>query len=131
MKTITYADALNALNEAVKAKGYDYVYTKRGNFCYNVFDGNPDCIVGHALVWLGVPVEWFADSMLNENATTVCNTLNFRGMFDIEEDAIEFLSEVQVEQDSGTPWGKAVTRVHIGFKQYHVLALEAFAPIPS
>lgn len=116
MKTITREMALSALNEAVKVKGYNYVYERRaGSYCYNVWEGNPDCIVGHALIWLGVPIEWFnEDSRANDPAQEVCSLLGYDDMFDVEPEAIALFNRVQAMQDSGIPWGEAVTRAHLG-----------------
>lgn len=120
MKRITYADALRGLNEAVRAKGYDYVYERRSGICWNVFDGNPDCIVGHALVWLGVPVEWFAHGCReNDSACDIRAGLFADGMFDIDADALDLFSYVQAEQDNGSTWGAAVARNHVGEEAYN------------
>lgn len=130
MKTITHDDALRALNEAVKVKGYDFVYDRReGNSCYNVWNGKPDCIVGHALVWLGVPIEWFEEeSRANDGAYDVCNALSLDEMFVVGDDALDLFREVQDSQDNQVPWGEAVTRAHLGYDVFMSMGLLADAP---
>lgn len=116
MQIITYEDALRALNEAVKDRGYDYVYPreKRGA-CYNVFEGKPDCIVGWVLIHLGVPIEWFEpDTRDNDDVADTCKNLLAQSMFEFTEDAKRLLADAQHDQDSGSTWGVAVTRAHLG-----------------
>lgn len=132
MQTIEYDDALRALNQAVADKGYGYVYPRdeRGGFCYNVWEGNPDCIVGHALSWLGVPVEWFTEAREgshwgreNDSAYDVCTTLAVSNMFNLTEEARDLLADVQRLQDEGVPWGEAVTRAHLSTDVFEALRL--------
>lgn len=132
MQTIEYDDALRALNQAVADKGYGYVYPRdeRGGHCYNVWEGNPDCIVGHALVWLGVPVEWFTKAREghlwgreNDSAYDVCTTLAVSNMFNLTEEARDLLADVQRLQDEGVPWGEAVTRAHLSTDVFEALRL--------
>lgn len=130
MKTIEYADALRALNEAVKAKGYKYVYprTERSaNYCYNIWNGQPDCIVGTALVWLGVPIEWFEaePSRENDDVGDVCKALLLDGKFEFTEDAKDLLGQAQTHQDNGIPWGEAVTLAHLGGLTFENLGLHS------
>lgn len=127
MKTIEYGDALRALNQAVADKGYGYVYPRAdrpGGFCYNVWEGNPDCIVGHALVWLGVPVQWFEQgSRANDAAYEACSNLFVSDMFNLTDEARELLGDVQRLQDEGVPWGEAVTRAHLSVDVFEALRL--------
>jgi hypothetical protein len=121
MQTITYETALRALNEAVKAKGYDHRY-EREEFggCYNVtINGDPDCIVGWALIWLGVPAEWFTGSDPREGdrrgagAGTVCHMLRKDDMLNVTDAAMELFRRVQARQDAVCAWGEAVTIGHL------------------
>jgi hypothetical protein len=130
MQTITYEMALRALNEAVKAKGHDYVYPRawQSGGCYNVtLDGEPDCIVGWALVWLGVPGEWFLQDTgrRDAGATTACNLLRMEGIFDVTHEAAEFFSQVQRRQDRGASWGEAVTMSHLSRAVFEAMGLRA------
>jgi hypothetical protein len=68
MKHVTLDDALDALRKAVAEKGYDYQYGEHHSACrYVSSDGEaqPQCIIGHALVYLGVPAEYLAESQWN------------------------------------------------------------------
>jgi len=132
MQKITYEMALRALNEAVKANGYDYVY-KRSQVtagCYNVtLAGEPDCIVGWSLIWLGIPVEWFLgkedghdSNRRGAGADSVCSMLKKAEMFEVTDDAKELFSRVQSAQDYGHPWGVSVTRSHLGYDWFLSLA---------
>jgi hypothetical protein len=121
MQKITYDDALRALNEAVKAKGYNHVYVREEfGGCYNVtLDGDPDCIVGWALIWLGVPAEWFTGhdpvegGRRGAGAGSVCHMLRKDEMLNVTDDAMELFRTVQTRQDTGTAWGAAVTMEHL------------------
>ena len=105
MRTITVEEAVRALNEAVASKGYDYIDpdAAAGNSCRNVKytpDGDlvPSCIVGTALVWLGVPVEWFREQECETHSIhTLSADLKDTGTLGFTEDALEILgSEEQV-----------------------------------
>lgn len=122
---IGYDEVLRGLNEAVKAKGYDYVYPRdeRG-ICFNVFEGEPDCIVGWLLVWLGVPIEWFAvDSRDIDPIRDVCTVLHMEDVAEFTPEARNLMANVQREQDGGATWGASVTRAHIGDDWYARLRL--------
>lgn len=126
MRTITYEDALRALNQAVADKGYNHVYERIHAVCYNVWEGKPDCIVGHALVYLGVPVEWFeTDSLCNDGASDVCSALFRDDMFRFDDDAIELFRSAQDSQDNASTWGVSVTRAHLGEEWFASLGLYA------
>lgn len=122
---IGYEEVLRGLNEAVKAKGYDYVYPRdeRG-LCYNVFEGKPDCIVGWVLIWLGVPIEWFGpDNRANDPIDDVCMDLRMEEVVEFTQEARVLMKHAQREQDGGATWGAAVTRAHLGEDWYASLRL--------
>ena len=132
MQKITYEMALRALNEAVKANGYDHVY-KRSQVtagCYNVtLAGEPDCIVGWSLIWLGIPAEWFLgkdeghlSNRRGAGSDLVCSMLKKAEMFEVDEDARRLFRFVQGYQDDGMAWGAAVTQAHLGNDWFHSLA---------
>lgn len=96
----------------------DYVYGLP--LCANV-DGPPGnmiggCIVGRALVELGVAPQRFVD--LGIRTAGVFKTLRCLGIFDgstksdytEQWSAVSFLLDVQVLQDRRLPWGSAVAR---------------------
>lgn len=119
MKLVTKAEAIQLLRNAIALKGEDYVYPVPDNDfgpgCLYVKNGQPDCIVGHALAELGVPVEKMeyrnddscreadvisADSIgQNEAKLISAYGLAFTG------GAMEVLSVAQVLQDRGESWG--------------------------
>lgn len=129
MRTITREEALHALNEAVAMKGPNYVdvFAARGDTCRNVVrdeegEWAPSCIVGTALVWLGIPAEWFAESQcLAVTATTATTRLRNAGLMDFSEDAVELLSDAQSKQDQKHSWGEAVAYAALGFDWFHSL----------
>lgn len=133
MNVIEYADALRALNEAVKTKGYKYVYERaEGGACSNVRGDSPDCIVGYALVFLGVPVEWFeANNLVCSTAADVCEAINHGDALRLvfQPDAIDLFVNVQVQQDNGVPWGEAVTRSHLTEDEWFEFDLDRGVPV--
>lgn len=130
MQKIDYATTLRALNEAVAMRGHGYKDkdAMSGATCRNVLqreDGTwtPSCIVGTALVWLGVPVEWFAENeCFSSSAYIVTSKLRESRLFSFEADAADLLVEAQVRQDNQATWGDAVVFAHLG--------QDAFAALP-
>lgn len=127
MHVVEYEEALRGLNEAVKTKGYDYIYPRRERlYCYNVWQGQPDCIVGWVMVWLGVPVEWFEEEHRDtDDVGDTCKALHLEGRFEFTEEARDLLGKVQISQDNGMAWGEAVTRAHLGDEWFASLNLHA------
>lgn len=128
MQVITYEAALRALNEAVRVKGHDYVdeQAKIGATCMNVVltDGNwvPSCIVGTALVWLGVPVDWFpANECYSESIHPVSGKLRAAGLLDINSQALALFVHAQGLQDGKATWGDAVVEAHLGVDWFESL----------
>lgn len=126
MIKIDYDTALKALNDAVKEKGSDFVYKSdplRLHFsskCTYVhfkdaeqYDSGeptvPGCIVGNAMLRLGVPL-----TLLQENNGAASNDLILRmeaaNTVRVTDKATYLLDYVQRLQDSGTSWGEAVGR---------------------
>lgn len=136
MQTITYEMALRALNEAVKKNGYGYIdpQAKIGETCQNVRrvvdeDGGltdqwePSCIVGTALVWLGVPVEWFPlNHCYCQSIERVAVALRVTGVLDLTSEALRLLVKVQNYQDQAMNWGAAVAAGHLGWEWLGSLA---------
>jgi hypothetical protein len=133
--------AVALLERAVAEKGADYEYQpvphpNRGTQCQYQFDGAPSCIVGHALVYAGVPVETLvkldkADEWWNEEHEAADNiddeerdwhyvdatdieTLADAGVLTevagirLTPEAEKIFLAAQQKQDSKVQWGKAV-----------------------
>lgn len=116
--------ALALIKLAVAEKGEEYTYsTNRG--CDYYRDGAPSCIVGHALAYLGVPVEALRrldeadyeyedeDGYETTPGSTDIDTLADVGALEalsgvrIDTDAQRVFSVAQKNQDQGVPWGGA------------------------
>lgn len=117
MLTITYQDALAALRAAVHERGANYVYRPVDGLdqcVYRTEDNQPSCIVGNALVRLGVPVEDLPSPHgIQKNAKALLGhgpgklDVPLRGV-NATVSAANLFDLVQIEQDGGTTWGKAV-----------------------
>lgn len=127
MRTITREEALHALNEAVAMKGPDYVdaFAAKGETCRNVVKVGgtwvPSCIVGTALVWLGVPAEWFAMECQSVSIGTAAQRLRRDGVMNLTDDAVELMAQAQTKQDQKNSWGDAVAYAALGFDTFHSL----------
>lgn len=104
--------AIEAVEKAVLAKGEDYVYDRPEgrHWCVYVHEGQPSCIVGHALTYLGVPLDALAKA---DGATggrwfePVSEELAMDGIAYFTHEATGFLAYAQQRQDDGYPWGEA------------------------
>lgn len=83
-----------------------------GGVCDYVRDGKPSCIVGHVLFRAGVPIEILMVLDPNKFGAGIgAESLNLPGacrglVFDVTDEAAEFLSVVQRNQDQGKSWGE-------------------------
>lgn len=121
MIQITYDTALAALKAAVEEKGADYKYEPPladddgDDVCVYVHNGAPSCLVGHALHSLGVSLSDLSthgDRRLN-NVHRLLIELADRGIAVSSAVTEHLFSTVQGAQDSGIPWGEALsTAVH-------------------
>jgi len=104
----------------VDAKGPDFIYQKRSTSggpalgCFYAHEGKPDCIVGHLLVELGVPVEVLdptSGKSVNDLASLRVSEIEYqlKRLYNITFtwDAMSFLDDLQYRQDMGQPWGEA------------------------
>lgn len=116
---VMFSMALALVSDAVNEKGSDFVYTANpGTGCTYVdrdHEGTavPGCLVGHALINLGVAIDTFEELEINVNcgAAIAISELTLAGVLDGTTDkARDFLAEAQSEQDSHLPWGQAVKR---------------------
>ena len=105
----------------------DYVYEPPEGFggaCVYVHNGEPSCIIGHALARFGVPLDdvELLDYMPNYDGDLpeekdsafvgdahFSNTLTKRGVY-LDVSALNIAEAVQALQDSFTSWGAAVER---------------------
>lgn len=116
--TVTMADAIEMLEQAVQERGEDYVYPDewkyQGLLCqYVIGDGTPGCIVGTALINNGVISETQADDLRNSpnNHSGIVSMLGWLGIKDrFDFRAINVLGEAQSAQDNGKTWGEALER---------------------
>lgn len=98
-----------ALEESVAEKGADYVYIApviewEMQTCLYAIDGQPSCLIGHALYRLGVPIQ-----KLEEIGAITIETIahTFGPM---EDKLVIALNQAQLSQDGGETWGKALYR---------------------
>lgn len=111
MIEISYDVALKALKDAVAEKGADYVYPVRddGDRCVYTVDGKPSCIVGNALVRIGVPVEKLPrEEDFQYRAAQQVKELG-EGVR-VADDAASLFDRAQQWQDGGITWGESVAR---------------------
>lgn len=100
--------ALELLDRAVAEKGADFVYERRALSCRYAHEGKPDCIVGHVLVYLGVPAERLTCIEGMAFDMTILHHVEIEFGLAFTSKAVMALSIAQSEQDSGTPWALAV-----------------------
>ena len=112
----TFADVKSVFEAIIEEHGADYVYSEpSGGSCAYVGcvegeDPRPSCIVGHLLCRLGL----IEPSKL---IGTLDNTKPIGYFLDVMDlarlftpDARELMRLVQIHQDQGDPWGKALSR---------------------
>lgn len=127
MIEITYDNALSALNDAIVDMGADFVYEK-GTFevedpwgdvqdkplcayLHNDENGNPTvpgCLVGHALLKLGVSKEFLAKHNAGPTASDVAQYMEAEGIASVTRKARTLFGWAQGRQDDGDSWGEAV-----------------------
>lgn len=115
--SLTYDDAKSALlTLATERPDYVYADPEQPQTCeYFTSAGEPGCIVGHVLDRYGLT----AADLRRPNADAadgweILNTTNVRslvssGIIEADEQTLNLLLIAQRDQDSGTPWGEAVT----------------------
>lgn len=119
MKEITATMVHDLLRKAVELKGSDYVYpTYRGSAlnCYYAKDGQPDCIVGHVLFDLGVPIaDMTWDDSGERRGDMATDVISVHRDYLLEEHGLKFddvawemLRSAQSKQDWRCSWGEAL-----------------------
>ena len=95
----------------VAAEHPDYVYERPADGCVYEVDGKPSCLVGHAMFRLGMPLDLIrrCDSAgaIEHVLDEVCGEFDESG--DDERVYRTLLGWAQGAQDSGKPWGEAVS----------------------
>lgn len=120
MKEYNETEVLSLLRRAVELKGSNYIYEKDYNgdlLCRYAKDGCPDCIIGHVLAWIGIPLEEMEanDDPAKPNGELSEGTIgglfwkikNLHGIT-FTRRAEQMLSRAQADQDGGLSWGYAL-----------------------
>jgi hypothetical protein len=101
---ITYDEALQGLLDAVNLKGKDHIYEEAFEVCSYLRHDEPSCIVGHLMI---NTLEIDPLSIMGIEGTDAGYALAALG-FEMDDDTMNLLTEVQRTQDHGVPWGEAV-----------------------
>jgi hypothetical protein len=131
-KTIGKDEAVELIRHAVKLKGSDYVDPRSGPMGHgcqyvNGTTGQPLCIVGHALVELGVPTDALIKAPEIDNLIALpydregdptgepgrIKYLSGGGLAEVEDleftpEAVGAFEAAQSTQDAGDTWGQAL-----------------------
>lgn len=120
MIKIDYNTAVSTANEIIAEAGPDHVYemtvthgSTRLVCSYLEEDENgmltvPSCIVGRILHKLGVPASAMEPYNTGATASQLLGTLSTDELLTFTPKASNFLSKLQLEQDSKEPWGDAM-----------------------
>lgn len=104
---LSYDRAVELLGRAVTEKGADYVYEDAVNCAYFGEHGEPRCIVGHVLHYVGVE-PFDPDDVHNITSFGVLMEEGVVSPVTADERAINLLVTAQVHQDRQVPWGESV-----------------------
>jgi len=110
---LTLENVVKAAEEIVSEAPAGYIYptnlqTENAS-CLYVRDGRPDCIVGKILDKLGVPLDFDEDDSLNVDlAYGLLRWLEQESVIEIGESVVDFLSEIQSQQDMGVTWSRSL-----------------------
>lgn len=101
LKQLDYGQAVVFLEKAIAEKGADYEYERpeESETCLYFEQGQPSCIVGHVLSYMGY-------NHVTEGMG-VMGVLRSLGI-DADYQTQNLLMNVQTSQDGGMPWGDAV-----------------------
>lgn len=105
----TYEYVAQALKEIVYDKGDDYVYPTVGGLCYyyDPHTKEPSCLVGHFFAREEI-IDGEVDDLDETNVDAVLSYLAETEAAHFDKGAHKLLSQVQIAQDGGIPWGTAV-----------------------
>jgi hypothetical protein len=115
MTELDYGQALVFLEKAIGEKSPDYVYKRvtemteeeeeNGQSCLYFEQGQPSCIVGHVLSYMGIN-----SAPEGSGAGHALTQLGVHA--DPKTKAL--LEDVQERQDDGVPWGEALRKAQFG-----------------
>lgn len=102
-KTLTYERAKELLLQVIEGRE-DYVYQNPGlpDTCYNHWNGEPSCLIGHAIAADGIDLVGEVDAEFDAAGAVQ----SAYGQW--EENAVRLWMRAQTYQDGGVPWGEAV-----------------------
>ena len=103
LSALTVGEFLHTLRQVVAEKGANYVYPdseKRHGACRYRVNGEPSCLIGHALDRLGHVVP---PSLEEQSASHVL------GEFGAPEPVRRVARHAQAAQDRGRPWGEVLS----------------------
>ena len=103
MREVTVTEVADVLDEAVRAKGEDFVYSSPGTICQYLHGTQPGCLVGHVLIRLGASA-----GMLSLQEGQPADQVDYDSLgLSIPQNAIDALQKAQTSQDEGDTWGEA------------------------
>lgn len=114
---ITAAE-LEAEVRRLAAERPDFVYARPSGTtwgsCVYAHDGCGSCIMGQALINVGIPVEWFTESGTRNTwgIGELISLLHFEERIadDFDRRATDWFSDVQTQQDLSNKWSDAIAR---------------------
>lgn len=109
-KKFTREEFTAALERAVALKGEDYVYERpEDGFCKYMYDGQPSCLIGHALLDLGVE---YSAQWEGKHARAIGHGVDHQDYvptFNWPDDSTAHAAiRAQGRQDDGETWGVAL-----------------------
>jgi len=110
---ITVEQAREGLRKALEEKGEDYIYPNalNGENCvYADSDGDPSCLVGHAIYYIDREAFNALAEEEREEMDRIGDALPITSVRSVkfEPAALKGLAEAQDRQDTKRPWGEAV-----------------------
>lgn len=115
-RVIDYDEAVRLVESVMNKEGFgpDYVYQnpdpEQPTRCFNVWNGEGSCIIGRALIEMGVEPEWFKQTGMRpaQPFSDVSRDLEIEKSIRFTSKAYHFLREIQSCQDTKVPWGQAI-----------------------
>lgn len=120
MERINARRALELLTDVVDAYGEGTVYAKMACFCSDrgcdetlvctyAYEGEPSCMVGHALIRAGATVGQLEELDRNGGGAGMLDDPNLSPIWEnVTRGAVGVFFAAQVRQDQGDTWGSAL-----------------------